>query len=349
LTPEYTEKLKKAQQALDDCKKEREKAIKSGDKNEASPGEKVPGTTPPKNQTKSDKSIIEQLGDLWNGLSGNGGGKVGKIRQTGPKVWNAAGTSQLPYSVHVENPSSTQPLHTLHVTVQLDSDYDPATFRLGEIDLADLTIHIPDGRTWYQTRIDARATWGVFIDVSARLDLGTGLITWDLTAIDPATSDVSRDPALGLLLPGGNLSKRYGRLYYSVGVKSTIADGTSLDESATIIYDGGTPVITATVSNVVDAAAPVVTIIPNPLPVKSPTSFNLSWTGNDGSGAGVAYYDVYYQVDGGSFALWASGTTSTTVKFKGKAKHAYGFVVVAYDNAGNTSGPPTVAQVTTNT
>jgi RHS repeat-associated protein len=324
-------------------------AVKPADKHESSPPFKAVGTKPTKNTTKSQPSSIQQGGGFANSPSGNGG-KVGKGPEFGPTMWNAVGTSQLPYSIHTQNPSTAQAAQTLHVTSQLDADFDPATFRLGEIDLGDLRIRVPDDRTWYETRIDARSSLGVFINVSAGVDLATGLITWDLAAIDPATSDVSNNPSLGLLLPDGSAASRYARLYYSVGPRSNVADGASLDGSAAIAFNGGTPVNTNVASNIVDAKAPVVTFIPNPLPVKSPTSFNLTWTGDDGAGGtGVAYYNVYYQVDGGSFALWATNLTGTSVKFKGKAKHAYGFTVVAFDNAGNNLGVPTVALVTTNT
>lgn len=279
-----------------------------------------------------------------NPPAGTGGGHVGKSADHQQR--NAVGTSQQPYSIDFQNPSATQPLHTLHVAVPLDADFDPATFRLVEIDLPGLTIPVPDGRTHYETRVDARDTWGVFVDVSAGLDPATGTVAWDLAAVDPRTMDVPVDPALGFLPPDpADPTRRDGSVFYEVGVRAGTADGAHLDAAATITFDGGAPVVTATVTSIVDAVPPTATV--NPLPAKSPARFTVSWSGGDPTG--VAFFDVYVQVDGGSFARWVTGTSATSATFRGKRGHTYGFAVVAYDATGNPSAPPTSPQATTQT
>jgi hypothetical protein len=73
----------------------------------------------------------------------------------------------------------------------------------------------------------------------------------------------------------------------------------------------------------------------NPLPAWSGTSFNVSWAGND-SGAGIAYYDIEYNVNGGSWSRWLSQTTATSATFNGAANgQQYQFRARAADNCGN--------------
>jgi hypothetical protein len=52
------------------------------------------------------------------------------------------------------------------------------------------------------------------------------------------------------------------------------------------------------------------------------------------------------QFEGGPFAIWVSGSTTISAKFKGKAHYSYGFAAVGYDNAGNAS-PPGLAHAIT--
>src|SRR5262245_38052853 len=104
--------------------------------------------------------------------------------------------------------------------------------------------------TSYNTRIDVRSIWGVFVDVSAKVNLATGLVTLDLSAIDPLTMQVPLDPVLGFMPPNpNNMASLGGSLSYFVGVRANAADGTSLDASAVLTFNGGSPFTTATVHN----------------------------------------------------------------------------------------------------
>ncbi|HEX3150377.1 MAG TPA: RHS repeat-associated core domain-containing protein [Gemmataceae bacterium] len=308
----------------------------------SSPKDKIAGVkgTP---RTATQPTKVGNSPNRQNGPAGKGGngGPVGKSRDDGRRSWNSAGTTQLGYSIDFQNPSTDLPVHTVHIAEQLDPGFDPATFEIGELDLGSLTIAVPAGRTSYHTRVDARETWGVFVDVTAGLDLSTGLATWDLIALDPATLEVPLDPTIGILPP--TTAGMNGTVYYSVGASSSLPDGSTLSAAATTTFGGSMPITTATISNVVDSAPPTATV--NPLPAKSPAKFAVSWTGSDT--AGIAFYDIYVSIDGGSFALWVAGTTDTSATYKGKAKHTYGFAAVAYDNLGNALPPPTVAQATT--
>jgi len=89
-----------------------------------------------------------------------------------------------------------------------------------------------------------------------------------------------------------------------------------------------------------DTVAPVAFV--ETLPTYEPGTFLVSWTGQDyaPSGctpSGIANYDVYYRVNGGSWVHWKQQTTSTSNHFKNFASNG-DFVELtarATDRAGN--------------
>jgi hypothetical protein len=85
----------------------------------------------------------------------------------------------------------------------------------------------------------------------------------------------------------------------------------------------------------IDSAPPNVRV--NPLPgVTLTQAFDVSWSGSDGGGSGIANYDVQYQKDNGPWLQWLVGTKSTSALFTGaKDDGLYGFRARGTDNAGN--------------
>jgi hypothetical protein len=101
----------------------------------------------------------------------------------------------------------------------------------------------------------------------------------------------------------------------------------------------------AQTSTTVDGAAPTSSVAS--LPAFSPASFLVSWSGGDGSGAGIAFYDVFASTDNGSFTPFQTGTTQTSATFNGTIGHTYGFYSVATDKLGQRQPTPSGAQAST--
>ncbi len=77
------------------------------------------------------------------------------------------------------------------------------------------------------------------------------------------------------------------------------------------------------------------------------TNVTVSWSGTPGPGAtSIASYTIYESEDGGPFAPFLTGTTSTSTTFTGTLGHTYGFYSVATDNLGDVQPTPTGAQAT---
>ena len=88
---------------------------------------------------------------------------------------------------------------SVQVVQQLDPNLDPRSFRLGDLQLGDIQVHLPSTRGSFQGDFDFTQTKGFILRVSAGIDLNTDTLSYLLQAIDPATGEVVQDPPKGLL------------------------------------------------------------------------------------------------------------------------------------------------------
>jgi hypothetical protein len=290
------------------------------------------------------KASTEQLGPLDpNFLSGPLG--------VSPQNFVPVEGSQ-PYAIYFENkPDASAPALVVKLTQQLDSSLDWSTFELGDFGFGSLIVPVPAGRQFYSTRVDALASVGAYVDVTAGIDLETGLVTWTFTTVDPATLDLpAGDPSAGFLPPDDDTGRGEGWASYSVQPRADTASGTVINSKATVTFDAGlldeSSLDTDPIFNTIDAGLPTSNVAA--LPTFSPASFAVNWSGSDETGgSGIATYDVYVSDDNGPITLWQSATTQTSAIFTGQDGHTYSFYSVATDNVGHVQPTPTAGQATT--
>ena len=207
---------------------------------------------------------------------------------------------------------------------QLDPDLGLSTFQLGDFSFGGQLFAVPAGLKSYQTRIDARSTTGVYVDVSAAFNEQTGLVTWTFTSIDPTTFDVpAGNPEEGFLPPDDTSDSGVGFVTYIVAPKSTDTTATVIDAKATITFQAGLPdqssLDTAPISNSIDAGAP--SSAATALPTSSPLTFTVLWAGyDDAGGSGIASFDIYVSDNGGPFTVWLTGTTADLSHVHGEGR-----------------------------
>ncbi len=99
-------------------------------------------------------------------------------------------------------------------------------------------------------------------------------------------------------------------------------------------WSGYAPYIKVTYTACSDTSKPTTTM--QSLPNWSPGSFTVKWSGQDGSGTGIAWYDVQYRINGGSWVQWKHNTTSTSATFSGASMgQTVDFQARAGDHCGN--------------
>jgi RHS repeat-associated protein len=258
----------------------------------------------------------------------------------GEEHWLPA-SQTLPYTINFENAAdATAPAQQVVITQQLDPDLDPRTFRVDDFGWGGLLFELPGNQPFYHQRLDLRQDYGFFVDVSATIDVQTGLATWNLTTIDPATGEQPLDANVGFLPPDNGKGSGEGFVSYSVRPRRTVATGDVIDAQARIIFDTEEPIDTPPIFNTLDATAPTSAV--NALPgTAGTTEFLVTWTGNDDEGgSAVGDFTIYVSDNGSVFLPWLSNNNRTEATFTGQSGHSYGFYSIARDNAGNMESAP---------
>ncbi|WP_404783509.1 putative Ig domain-containing protein [Altericista sp. CCNU0014] len=246
----------------------------------------------------------------------------------------------LPYTIQFENAASASAaVGEVRIVSQLDADLDTRQFKLGDIQLGDIQVHLPTGRGSFQGDFDFTRQKGFILRVSAGLDPLSNTATWLLQAIDPKTGEVIQDTSRGLLLPNDAKGNGSGWVTYTAQAKADIATGTEITSQAKILYNTAAPLDTPVITNVVDAEAPTTVLTAKSLPADSNT-YQVNWTATDDeNGSGVKHVTVYVAEDGGDFKIWQRQTMETSGFYTGRAGHTYEFLALATDNAGNQEQP----------
>ncbi len=268
------------------------------------------------------------------------------------KLTVGAGTSAyvrpgdlITYTILFENQASASlPAQMVTVTDSLDANLDWSTVQLGTMGFNHTTISVPAGVQTFATQASV-ATDPNPVQVNATLNPGTGVITWLLQSVDPVTGQLVTDPLAGFLPPDNAQQAGEGYVTYTVRSRGGLGTGTRILNQANIVFDVNAPILTPTVTNTIDATPPVsaMAVLPATTPL---TNLVVSWSGTD-AGSGIASYEIFVSVNGGSWTPWQAGTTNTSAVFPAAYGNTYAFYSVAVDATGNVEAAPVVPGTTT--
>ena len=241
----------------------------------------------------------------------------------------------LPYSIEFSNDAgASSTVSEVRVISELDDAIDLRSFELGDIQLGDLDVHMPSGRSSFQGDFDFSQSRGFVLRVSAGLDVSTATVSWLLQAIDPLTGELLQDPGQGLLPPNNSQGIGAGFVGYSVQPLTDVASGGTIAAQARVLFDTAPPQDTLQITHTLDAVAPTSSVSVQPL--SSGEMLLVQWQAvDDAGGSGVQHVTVYVAEDGGDFRIWQRQTTETEAVFAGEPGLSYEFLVVATDQAGN--------------
>ncbi|MBD2281359.1 CARDB domain-containing protein, partial [Aphanizomenon flos-aquae] len=265
----------------------------------------------------------------------------------GQENWIANTT--LPYTIRFENDPvfASAAAQEVIITQQLDADLDWRTFRLDDFGWGGLIFDLPGNTAFHSQRFDFTQEHGFFVDVSAGVDITTGIVTWHIITIDPTTGDKPLGVDQGFLPVNNAEGIGEGFVSYQVRTKRTIQTGTVIDAQARIIFDTEEPIDTPAIFNTIDLNAPITSVQALPSISNNP-EFLVQWQGSDDpNGSAIADYTVYVSENGGAFTPWLVDTLLTEANYIGTVGNTYAFYAIATDNAGNIQLAPNTAQATT--
>lgn len=255
----------------------------------------------------------------------------------GDPHWVAV-AAELPYTILFENDPEFAMARAsrVEVTHQLGAHVDPLAFRVGNFGFANLSFTVPENKTFYAQRLDVRDSLGVYVDVSAGIDVNANKAFWIFEAIDPQTGLPPADPDLGLLPVNDTLTRRgEGYVNFRIRPKSNSETGDTILARANIVFDENESILTNEVFNVIDALPPTSLVRPPAEPVDS-TAFTVSWFGGDDpGGSGLKTYNLFVSENERPFSLYRSNLTDTSLIFTGAAGQTYCFYAEAVDQVGN--------------
>jgi Ca2+-binding RTX toxin-like protein len=253
----------------------------------------------------------------------------------------------LKYTIRFENAiTATAPAQQVVITQQLDADLDFRTFRVDDYGWAGAVYELAADRAVHQTRIDLTATRGIFVDVRVTIT-ATGLATWEISSIDPATNEPPLDAQAGFLAINDLAGAGEGFVSYTIRANTTrqpSETGAVIEAEAQIIFDTEEPINTPVIFNTLDISRPISQVAPL-AEVSATTDFLVSWSGTD-TGSALANYTIFVSENNGAYTPWLTATDLTESTYTGVAGRTYRFYSVAIDNAGNSQVIPTEAQAT---
>ncbi|MEM8872655.1 MAG: CARDB domain-containing protein [Planctomycetota bacterium] len=252
----------------------------------------------------------------------------------------------LGYRIRFENEeTATAPAQFIRIENPLDDSLDFRTFRLGGFGFNDVTVEVPEDVPFFQTRLDLTETKGFLVEVTAGIDIISGVAFWEFETLDPDTGQRPVDPTIGLLPINDGTGIGEGFVDYTVRSRTDTPTGTVIAAEASIIFDANAPILTPEWAITIDGDKP--TSIASAPTNSETTTFNVAWAGSDPTGgSGLATYSVFVSVDGGPYEPWLLGTELTSAPYQGAAGRTYEFVTIAQDNASNREALPQIADAT---
>lgn len=246
------------------------------------------------------------------------------------------------YRINFENLATAgAPAQIVRIVDELPASLDPRSFRLKEIGFKQNRIVIPEGRAFYQAKMQlGEDLYNLKAQITAGINISNGTAFWVISAIDPQTNDRPIDPRVGILPPNNSNGDGEGYVVFTVMPRSDQTTRTQIANKATIYFDENEPIETNSTSNLLDADTPTSSVAAMPLTSANPT-FTISWTADDApNGSGLKNVDLYVSEDGGDFRSVPTENGSNSLTFFGNWGRHYRFYTIATDNAGNVEMAP---------
>ena len=222
--------------------------------------------------------------DLTSYLQGEAAERAGlahRARRRSTRRLAAAAARRLPYTVNFANdPAATQHVAEVRIVTQLDDDLDICSFRLGDIKIGKINVHLPATAALFQGDFDFTQTLGFILRVSAGVDQYAP--RGDLAAAGDRPADRRTDPgpdqgpAAAEQRPGRG--RRLRQLHACCPTTGGRHRATQITASARVLFNNAPPEDTPTCSQPLDAVAPATTRWTSTAVAAGSDNYLVHWT-----------------------------------------------------------------------
>lgn len=83
---------------------------------------------------------------------------------------------------------ATAPVHNAYIYYKFPAKQDATSFRVSSFGFNGMVFPVPPGLNFYQTRLDLRDSLGLYVDVTAGINVMNNTAFWIFQSIDPLTN-----------------------------------------------------------------------------------------------------------------------------------------------------------------
>lgn len=238
-------------------------------------------------------------------------------------------SDQQSFTILFENvDTATAAAQEVFVETQLDlSRFDASTFTFGSVIIGGQYFNVPPGRQEFTMEAQLDPGDPYKVRINGTFNAATGLARWEFITLDLLSNNL---PLLhGFLPPNVASPEGEGSVFYTVRPLQTLPSNTTIESTASIVFDLNEAISTNTWSNTTDDVAPT-SFASASAQVETIT---VELNGTDDA-SGIAYYEIFVSTDGGDWQLLAA-STQATAQLTGQVGSTYAFYCQAVDSVGN--------------
>ena len=251
------------------------------------------------------------------------------------------------FTIRFENDPdfATGPAQIVKINCPIDDKMNLSSVRLGTFGFGDFVFNPPPNSSFYADRLDVTDSLGVFVDITAGIDINNKEVFWIFESIDPVTGLAPLEGDVGFLPVNDTTVTIYtdtitqkgeGFVTFTILPKSSDITGDTISEQAIIIFDENEEIPTNIWTNVIDAFPPTTQVDTTYTLVDDDLTIGIEWSGvDDPLGVGIDFYDLYVSVDEGTFQLVEENIDTTYFEYVGFIGLSYSFYTRGTDYVGN--------------
>jgi len=257
--------------------------------------------------------------------------------------------TKMPYTIEFENDPefATAPASRVEIEYPIPAEQRLASFRLGDFGFGQFVFTVPSNTSSYYQRLDVSDSLGVWVDVTAGIDIIHNKAFWVFQSIDPSTGSEPQSSQLGFLLVNDDEGRGEGYVNYYISPADGLQTGDTTSAVATIVFDDNAPIGTNVWTNKFDAVAPTSTIANVDIIENDSTNCVITFSSQDDlNGSGVHSVELFVSVNGAPYLSAGSYAPESEVNYQLMNGSFYEFISIATDNVGNIEDFKTIPDAT---